>query len=263
MKQDLVSVIIPAYNASEFIEECILSVANQTYRPLEIVIIDDASTDSTFEIITNLKEELKDLPDLAIILLRNSINKGAAYTINKGFKLANGSYLAWISADDIYTNDTKTSIQIEKMNRTQSDWSYFDSFYIGSSIGSSILMTPTYLPKFKIFNLPFEKINLLRFLILFFRNPIQGSSLMISRSTYNDSGGFEPALMNADADGDLWFRLSLSRARVCVIHNMPSVFYRTHKNQLSNDLVAMNEGYITARNRALKLFINKLKGDKV
>ena len=94
--QPLVSIVIPAYNAEHYVEEAMRSIMNQTYRNLEIFVIDDASTDSTRHIIENLMTE-----DNRIHYYRNSRNLGVAAALNIGFMKAKGAYIARMDADDL------------------------------------------------------------------------------------------------------------------------------------------------------------------
>lgn len=90
----LVSIIMPVYNSEEYILESLGSILNQTYKNMEIIIIDDCSCDRSVEII-------KKVLDNRICLVCNSINLGVAETLNKGLKLAKGKYIARMDSDDI------------------------------------------------------------------------------------------------------------------------------------------------------------------
>lgn len=92
-----VSVLMPAYNASEHIKEAIDSILEQTFIEFEFLIIDDGSTDSTVDII-------KQFDDPRIKLIRNEGNKGLIYSLNYGLELAQGKYIARMDADDIALN---------------------------------------------------------------------------------------------------------------------------------------------------------------
>lgn len=95
----LVSVIIPCYNVENFVEVSLKSVLKQTYRNLEIIIINDGSTDRTLEIL----EEFKRL-DSRISLISQE-NKGQSVARNKGISLASGKYLCFIDSDDFIQQD--------------------------------------------------------------------------------------------------------------------------------------------------------------
>lgn len=91
----LVSVIIPVYNAEEYLIECVLSVTGQTYRNLEILLIDDGSTDMSSEICEELASE-----DHRIKVFHKE-NEGAAESRNCGIREANGEWLAFVDSDDV------------------------------------------------------------------------------------------------------------------------------------------------------------------
>lgn len=90
-----VSVIIPVHNSEKYIQECINSVINQTYKNLEIIIIDDKSTDNSVNIIKNIK-------DKRIKLIELSINSGAAIARNKGIETSTGDYICFLDSDDYW-----------------------------------------------------------------------------------------------------------------------------------------------------------------
>lgn len=91
-----VSVLIPAYNVEAWVEESLRSILTQSYSNLEIVIVDDCSTDKTFEIITKLACE-----DKRIIPLKNSVNKKIVDTLNYGLQYCSGEYILRHDADDV------------------------------------------------------------------------------------------------------------------------------------------------------------------
>lgn len=95
-----VSVIIPAYNAEKYIDESVESILGQTFQDLELIILDDGSTDQTSKKIQKLAEK-----DKRIIFLKNEKNLGIPKTRNKGISIAKGKYIAWQDADDISVPD--------------------------------------------------------------------------------------------------------------------------------------------------------------
>jgi glycosyltransferase involved in cell wall biosynthesis len=91
---NLVTVLLPVYNAEKYLKESLNSILNQTYQNIEILLINDASTDRTEELIKNYT-------DSRIRVIHNETNIGLAATLNKGISLANGKYIARMDADDI------------------------------------------------------------------------------------------------------------------------------------------------------------------
>lgn len=95
-KQPLVSVVIPAYNAAKFLPYTIDSVLNQTYKNIELIIVNDGSTDNTVEV---LKKLLVNFPNSRIY---NNSNHGVSYSRNYGISNAYGEFIALLDADDIW-----------------------------------------------------------------------------------------------------------------------------------------------------------------
>ena len=91
----LISVIMPLYNAERFVGESICNILGQTVGDFELIVIDDASTDSSYDIASRYAAQ-----DARIVLMRNDANHGAAYTRNRGLETARGSFITFMDADD-------------------------------------------------------------------------------------------------------------------------------------------------------------------
>lgn len=103
--RNLVSVIIPVYNSEKFIKSTLESVIKQTYSEIEIVIVDDCSTDSSRQIvekITNTQSIAESQKSRKIFYYRQPINQGAAVARNKALELASGQYIAFLDSDDMW-----------------------------------------------------------------------------------------------------------------------------------------------------------------
>jgi len=96
INQPLVTVLMPCYNASAFFVEAVDSIVNQTYNNLEILLIDDGSSDNTKELISKYAEK-----DSRIVPVFNEVNLGLIRTLNKGVALASGTFIARMDSDDI------------------------------------------------------------------------------------------------------------------------------------------------------------------
>lgn len=92
----LISVVMPVYNAGDFLLESINSILRQTYRNIELVIVDDVSTDHSWEILQSFARK-----DKRIKLFRNRKNMGVSVTVKKAISKAKGQFLARMDADDI------------------------------------------------------------------------------------------------------------------------------------------------------------------
>ena len=108
----LVSIILPVYNNEKSIGDTIESVISQKYQNWELIIIDDASTDNSSEVINKFAGE-----DKRISVLQNEVNKGPAIARNRGLDKAKGEYIGFIDADDIYE-----PVFLEKMLSTAKNY---------------------------------------------------------------------------------------------------------------------------------------------
>ena len=96
IKNDIkVSIIIPVFNGERYIEECLNSVENQTYTNVEIIVINDGSTDKTENILLSFQEKFNN------IIKITTKNSGAASARNLGMDAAKGEYIMFVDADDI------------------------------------------------------------------------------------------------------------------------------------------------------------------
>ena len=96
----LVSIISPCYNGAKYLSPFLESVLSQTYRPLELIFVDDASTDNTVELVESYRKKFRQA-DIELKLLRQTVNQGQAAAINRGLPEIRGEYLMWIDSDDI------------------------------------------------------------------------------------------------------------------------------------------------------------------
>lgn len=104
----LVSVIIPTFNTKNYIIKSIQSIVNQSFGNWELIVIDDASTDGTYDIVhdyitkNNLSNKIK--------IIKNPKNKGCYYSLNLGITKSKGAFICWMGSDDVYHKD-KLKIQ--------------------------------------------------------------------------------------------------------------------------------------------------------
>lgn len=98
-KKPLVSVIMPVYNAGEFLVEAIESILGQTYKNFELIIVNDASTDNSLKIISSYKKRF--LKKIKVIDLKKNLNRGGDVCANLGFAKTRGEFIARMDADDV------------------------------------------------------------------------------------------------------------------------------------------------------------------
>lgn len=104
---ETISVLIPTYNVAKWVQESILSILNQTYTALEVIIVDDCSTDGTYAILETIAKS-----DSRVKLYRNDTNKKIVYTLNFALNQATGKYIARHDGDDVAL-PTRFQSQIE------------------------------------------------------------------------------------------------------------------------------------------------------
>jgi teichuronic acid biosynthesis glycosyltransferase TuaG len=115
---ELISVILPAFNSERFIKNSLESALSQTHTELEVVVIDDASSDKTVQII-----EMLCASDHRVRLLRQPANRGPGAARNRGIGAARGRYLAFLDADDVW-EPQKLERQLEYMKTNNLAFSY-------------------------------------------------------------------------------------------------------------------------------------------
>ncbi len=98
--QPKISIIIPVYNTEKYLHECLNSVVSQTIKDIEIICIDDGSTDNSYQILQEYAEK-----DSRFVILQQE-NKGAGAARNKGIEIAKGEFVAFLDSDDYYADNT-------------------------------------------------------------------------------------------------------------------------------------------------------------
>ena len=117
-----VSVIVPVYNSKNHIKDCLTSVINQTYKNLEIIVVNDKSTDKSMKIVKKFNDKRIKIIDL-------KKNSGVAVARNTGIDAATGDYICFIDSDD-YWNLKKIDIQVKFMEENDYTFIYSDYEYL-------------------------------------------------------------------------------------------------------------------------------------
>ena len=214
-EQPLVSVIMPTYNHAGFIGEAIDSVLNQTYKNLELIIIDNYSEDGTEKIVASYKDD-------RIIYLKFRNNGIIAASRNHGIKHSHGEYFAFLDSDDIWLLEKlEKGIRIfESSKDTGMVYTRFKAIE-GDTISSRIF------PK----NGRCKNGNI--FKSLYLRSFVVCSSVMITKSVLDQVGLFstDPDLI-AIEDTDLWLRIALKYKVKCT-DDSPLLLYRIQPQGIS------------------------------
>ncbi|KAB2837030.1 MAG: glycosyltransferase [Candidatus Brocadia sp.] len=184
----LVSVIIPTYNCARFLMESVGSVLSQTYQPYEIIVIDDGSTDNTKEVLQPVMQRIK--------YVQLEQNKGSPVVRNIGIQAAQGEYVAFLDADDVWLPE-----------KLQTDRECFDKHPDVGMVYSKHINIDE---KGVVFHgamkkrLPCGKI----FVQLFSeQNFIITSSVVVRKAVFETTGLFDEQLVNCQ-DWDMWLRIA-------------------------------------------------------
>lgn len=219
MNVPLVSVIIPTYNGSRFIRETIQSVIGQTYPKIEIIVIDDGSTDNTPDIV-------KSINDPRLIHIRQA-NSGVSMARNHGIDISHGDYIAFLDHDDVWLpHKLERQLQLFKEDPNIA-MVYSDTFIIDEN--NSIINT--YSHKIKFYR---GKIFKELFLSLF----ITILTVVMKKSAFLELGPFLP--YNTCEDYDLFLKCA-SKYPIDYIDE-PLAKFRVHESNYSKNYeVEVNE----------------------
>lgn len=250
-KSPLVTVVTPAYRAEDFIEETMRSVWAQDHRPLEHVVVEDCSPDRTGDRAEEVAERLRG-PNYSVRVIRHEINLGTAGALNTGVAAAEGDYVAWLSADDLYIQPGKTSDQVSILKNEPSLTGVFDwRSYHGADADSARKQVPFGWPLLMAASPRLWRMDPSAALLgLMFFNPINGTSILLRRSDFGAGDLFDTELGTFDQDADLWMRMSAAGLRL-VGRWTAGTLYRTHPDQNSRNLEAMADGTSASRIRML------------
>ena len=204
-----ISVIIPAYNAAATIAQTIESVRQQTYSNLEIIVINDGSSDRTAAVVNNISDPR--------IKLFNYPNGGVAHARNRGIAQAQGEYIAFLDADDLWTED-KLKLQHEALsNNSQAGVAYSWTYFLYPE-GVCYPSDPVHHQGYIYSNLLTQ--NFLH----------HGSNPLIRREAIADVGEFDPRFPHC-ADWDYYLRLAAKWDFVVVPKHQ--IYYRQSPNSMT------------------------------
>jgi len=220
----------PVYNREKYIQECVESVLTQDYSPLEIIAVDDGSTDSSVKILESYVPKIKFI---------NQGRKGLGYSLNTGLKEATGEYISFLSSDDVFL-PSKVKKQVNFMlanpevSVVHTDWEEIDA--------NGKLIQKCYVPNYKMSYYP---VNIIK------ANFINSSTLMIKKECFAKVGFFDEKLP-VDLDGDILLRL----LKYYKFKHLAEILvrYRIHFSNISRDYNLMRESKDLVRKKALELF---------
>jgi hypothetical protein len=217
----LISVIIPAYNQARYIRQSITSVIAQTYPHLEIIVIDDGSTDETAQLVGNIHD-----PRLRYFYQEN---QGLSAARNAGIRIAKGDYFSYLDSDDLFLPD-KLKILLNEFKADSK---------MGMVAGQAIPIDDDVHQIGKMFSkgIPAEGA------LLLLGNPLHVGSILIKRKWQLRVGFFDENLRSYE-DWDMWLRLVRHGCRVGWV-DKPVSLYRFHPKQMTRDGMQMTTANFT------------------
>ncbi len=215
-----ISVIIPVFNGERFIAEAIQSVLNQNYEPLEIIVVDDGSTDGTADVVKNLAGNIHYFYQQ---------NSGISATRNKGIELATGELISFIDADDVWLPD-KLKLQTAFLHQNP----------------ETEIVIGFLLP------LPFENWNEVTDDQISCGKSapvLQLGCTLMRKSVFGKIGGFDTGMMLAE-DSDWFYRVMEAGINVHVTTEIVQL-YRQHSNNITKDKAITNSYVLKAFKKSL------------
>jgi len=207
MIKDLISVIIPAYNAAKHIKETLQSVLSQTYPNIEILVIDDGSTDNTKQIVKSFGAKVR---------YYYQENSGPSAARNKGVKEAKGKYIAFIDSDDLWCKTALEKMMVS-LKENHSDL-VFSNALISYENGSEEIFWVEKPSNQNIFsNLIFEN-----FLLM---------NCLVNKEIFKRVGPFDETLKKVE-DFDFWLKAAKAGCKFSFI-NEPLFIYKKHAESAS------------------------------
>jgi glycosyltransferase involved in cell wall biosynthesis len=216
-----VSVIIPTHNRAHFLRDAVSSVLNQTFQDFEIIVVDDASTDNTSEVMAAFHDE-------RIRLLRHDTNKGGSAARNMGIINSRCDYIAFLDDDDEWLPEKLAKQMDVLLASPQEVGGVYTGYLIVDKTSGKVIDQ----------KLPTKRGDLLNDLLI--SNCIGGTSSVLLRKHCLDTVGLFDDTLPRSQDFDLWLRI----AAVFHFEYVPEPLYKysIHDNRISTDLNAALRG---------------------
>lgn len=230
-----VSIIIPVYNGAKYLAEAIDSALAQTYSNIEIIVVNDGSTDAG-------ASERVALAYGERIRYAAKPNGGVATALNRGVEEMTGDYFSWLSHDDLYLPD-KVETQIKALLQMPDPrrcvlYSDYEVFTDDPAAGTPYILQHMAPEDFRYY--------------ITIANALHGCTLLVPRQAFAEHGGFNPALRTTQ-DYDLWFRMAETYAFV----HQPVILVRA-RSHAEQGTLQMLELAMTECNALLQGFVEQL-----
>ena len=214
--KDFISIVLPVYNGEKYLSLSIESCLNQTYKNIELIIVNDCSTDSTLEIANKYAQN-----DSRITIINNLENKKLPASLNIGHNKAKGDFITWTSDDNFYEHDALEKL-LKGLLDQEADIVYSDFFLI-DNLGNRI-----------------REVSLLGLENLIFGNVI-GSCFLYKRDVFQKNNGYDETLFLLE-DYDFWLRAILHSKYYKLDQFLYN--YRKHEDSLTNQINTVSDKQI-------------------
>jgi glycosyltransferase involved in cell wall biosynthesis len=233
--QVLVSVVMPVYNTAYFLPEAIESIVNQTYRNIELVIVDDASEDDSWHVIDTYAQK-----DDRIVAVRNQVNVGVLHARNIGVERASGIYVAQMDSDDIALPE-RISRQVDFLEENPEYGACGSNIYEIDAAGE-VGRVVTY---------PASDEEIKR--ALFFVTPVRQSTLMVRRECFERLGRYEDMPEELDLLMRIGSRYKLANLQECLVK------YRIRSGSfVATNLKTIIQWTLQTRQKAVRVYGYKM-----
>ncbi len=240
----MVSIFIPLYNAEKYLSECLDSVINQTYKNIEIIIVNDGSTDDSLFIAESYVERY------SFIKVYSQENSGAASARNRAFQLSGGEYIQYIDADDLLHPD-KIRLQVEKLIEMQIRTLCFGRCEYFYNDKQNILKRDLNIYHHN----DFDAYDFLNTMWLN-AEALPPLSYLVHRSLIETVGGWNEELSNND-DGEFFARVIVASQHIVFIPESISYYRMDTPNSLSKDI---SRRALLSYVKSIKLYAEHIKG---
>jgi glycosyltransferase involved in cell wall biosynthesis len=231
MQEPTVSVIIPCYNSARFIEETVDKLMLQTYANLQVILIDDGSTDNTYDMLCNLSQKYNKVNCI------KCTNGGLSAARNKGLAIATGKYIQFLDADD-YLHQEKIKEQVSFLEQNpMADLVYADSVFFEHHQPDIFYKNIRLTQKKWMPEISGSGIQVLQHLVK--GNLFTVCSPLIRASLIVKNKGFNTAFLALE-DHEFWLRCAINGANF-QYHKTPLAisYIRVHQNSMSKNLTVM------------------------
>lgn len=225
---ELISIILPVYNGGKYLARAIESCLNQTYKDIELIIVNDCSTDTTLAIADHYAKI-----DARVRVVNNETNQKLPACLNIGHKEANGNYITWTSDDNLYKEYAIETLFNELVLR-ETDV-VFSDFYLIDNEGDLI-----------------REVEYVNFENVIFGNFV-GASFLYKKEVFQRNKGYNEHLFLVE-DYDFWLRALIHSQFFHLKKKL--YYYRTHEDSLTNGINSSNDKKQLWKNNLKTMYAN-------